>query len=152
MIPLTTEIVTINSPCNHVYNYIINMENYINWFPGVKAIQSKNQLAHGEIGKQYSETIVEPINKEKSITVEVKKAVEDTLFVTEADYNPLFPRMTVTFKANSNNKTLLIWSMESRSTNKFFNLLFLPVVKAIIKKRAKIGVQQLKAILETPVK
>jgi len=140
--------IKINHPITQVYEFVVNMENFIKWFPGVFNIESHNDLRHGVVGKKYLETIKVPFKREQKIIIEVKKAETGTLFITESEYLPLLPKMVVVFSKNPDNSTNVSWAMESRNKKIIFNLLFSPLVKHILKKRAEIGVLQLKKILE----
>jgi hypothetical protein len=48
MIELANTFLAINAPINTVFNYISNMENYINWFPGIVDIRSANSVVTGK--------------------------------------------------------------------------------------------------------
>lgn len=145
---LTNYTVKINCPKNEVYNFVVNMENYKLWFPEVVDIKSNNSLEHGSVGKQYSEIVKVPFKGDARMCVEVVKADKDNVFITEANFSPLLPRMTVQFSELENQSTSLTWIMQSRSTNFVFNALFLPFIKKQLRKRAKIGLLTLKGILE----
>jgi carbon monoxide dehydrogenase subunit G len=145
---LTINTVQINSPIAEVYKFVINMENFKHWFPGVIEIKSDNYLGHGIVGKTYSETVKIPFKGEKKITLKVVQSEENELFITEGTFFPLMPRMVVKFSEDNNKNTSLTWSMQSRNESFIFNTLFLPLLQNVIKKRARIGVQNLKKILE----
>ncbi|MBT28573.1 MAG: polyketide cyclase [Thalassobius sp.] len=145
---LTVSKVKIKRPIAEVYHFVVNMENFGQWFPEVINIQSANAIEHGLVGKKYLETVKVPFQGEQQISLEVVAAKKNELFMTEGEFHPLLPRMTVNFSADFENNTNLTWRMESRSNNSLFNILLLPIFKAILKKRAKKGVQSLKGILE----
>ncbi|QCX39050.1 SRPBCC family protein [Aureibaculum algae] len=145
---LTSKTVTINRTIKEVYKFTTNMENFKSWFPKVIKIESNNSLNHAIVGKKYIETVIVPFKGESIISLNVVKAEENKIFITEGDFSPLFPKMTIKFHENSSNTTTLTWCMQSRNTNLIFTSLLLPIFKKIMNKRAKIGVQNLKTILE----
>ncbi len=140
----------INRPIEDVYNYVINMENFGEWFPNVIEMTSNNTLAHGEIGKKYTEQTKLPFNIKKSIPITVIESTHNSKFVTDGDFPPLMERMTVTFSAKTIGSTLVTWKMESRNHSRLANVFFMPIAKIIIKNRAEKGMLKLKQELEKP--
>lgn len=145
---LTENKIEIDRQVNEVYDYVTNMENFGNWFPEVINIQSHNNLDHGVIGKKYLETVKDPLKGKVKIVIEVKQAKANSSFVTEGEYAPLLPKMIVKFAETKNGGTALAWAMESRSKNLFIRIFMIPFAKSVMKKRGKIGVLNLKKILE----
>jgi len=145
---LTSKTVTINRTVKEVYKFTTNMENFKSWFPKVVKIESNNSLNHAIVGKKYIETVIVPFKGESKISLNVVKAEENKIFITEGDFSPLLPKMTIKFNENSSNTTTLTWCMQSRNTNLIFTSILLPILKKIMNKRAEIGVQNLKTILE----
>ncbi|GHC66243.1 hypothetical protein [Ulvibacter litoralis] len=145
---LTVNTVIINLPRKEVYKFATNMENFKLWFPEVIEIKSDNSLEHGIVGKRYMETVKIPLRGESKISLDVVKAEENIVFITEGNFSPLLPRMIMKFSEESSNTTTLTWSMQSRNTNLIFKSLFLPIFKKIIITRAKVGILNLKRILE----
>ncbi|MBA4368268.1 MAG: polyketide cyclase [Desulfobacterium sp.] len=145
---LTENKIEINRSINEVYDFVINMENFGKWFPEVIKIESQNNLEHGVVGKKYIETVKDPFKGEVQIVIEVKKAEQNTSFITEGEYAPLLPKMILHFSETVHGGTAFTWAMESRTKNTFVKILLIPVAKLVMKKRAKIGVMNLKKILE----
>lgn len=145
---LTENKIEINRSVSEVYDFVINMENFGKWFPEVIEINSQNNLEHGIVGKKYIETVKDPFKGEVQIVIEVKKAEKDEFFITEGEYAPLLPKMVVHFSETLNGGTAFTWAMESRTENTFVKILLLPIAKLVMKRRAKIGVSNLKKIFE----
>ena len=140
--------IEIERPINEVYDFATNMENFGSWFPEVIKIESHNNLDHGVVGKKYLETVKDPFKGEIQIVLEVKKADSCSSFVTEGDYPPLLPKMTIQFLETSKGSTELSWAMESRSKSFLIRISMIQLAKIIMRKRAKKGVLNLKNLLE----
>ncbi len=140
--------VEINSNINNIYAYISNMENYAKWFPDVIAIKSENSQNHGTIGKKYLETIKIPLKGENEYSIEVKESRKNEKFVTECEMQPLLPRMIWDFTEISQEVSQVNWKIESRSKKLLFKLVFLPLIRSDVSKKAQQGILNLKQILE----
>lgn len=146
---LTEQGIRIDVPIHEVFIFISNMENFKYWFPEVSEVISENDLAHGVVGKTYVELVNLPSRGKQKLKIEVKKVEVPTLYVTESEYNPLFPRMTIRLKEANESSTLINWRMESRNDDDDFIVNALPNFKAIINERAKTGIKKLKTLLES---
>ena len=93
---LANKIIELSGNAMEVFDFVTNIENYAQWFPGVVAIRSANALAHAQVGKQYVETLEFP-DGVKELVIEVKKSVKYQVFETEGDLAPLLPGMTMLF-------------------------------------------------------
>ncbi|WP_103071804.1 SRPBCC family protein [Aquimarina sediminis] len=149
MVILTKNEIEINSNINDVFEFTSDMGNFGLWFPDVISIRSKDKLPSATIGKEYLETAKKPFGGTVKILIQVKEVIKNKIYVTEGNFFPLFPRMTLNFKKRSEDKTYLYFKMESRSKSFFFKMFLLPIVKLILKKRAKAGLINLKKILES---
>lgn len=145
---LTENTVIINREIQVVFQFVINMKNFRLWFPEVVNIVSGNSLEHGVVGKVYLETVKVPFRGEKQISLNVVGAEKNKIFITEGNFYPLLPKMIVKFSEISPQGTSLTWSMQSRNNNLAFKFLLLPLFRRIMIKRAAIGVQNLKVMLE----
>lgn len=145
---LTEKTIIIHRPTTEVFDFIANMENFGLWFPGVISIVSCNANAHGKVGKQYLETVKIPLRGHQEINITVREALRGELFVTEGAFAPLYPRMEIRLQAPDDFSCLLTWRMCSRSENRAFKMLVLPLVKLVIGTRATKGVKQLRELLE----
>lgn len=145
---LTSNKILIHCPIAVVYEFVANMENFGKWFPKVLEIRSANSLEPDSIGKAYIETVKVPFRGLKHIKLKVVQSQKNSLFVTEGNFHPLLPRMTINFSEQANKTTVVIWRMESRNNGTIFNLLLLPLYKFVLKGRAQKGVQNLKELLE----
>lgn len=138
----------VNCSVNHAFSIVSNMERFGDWFPSVISINSLNDLAHGEVGKKYIETVSVPLQGKREIEIEVKESIENQSFVTEGRFPPLLPRMEVEISETAENQTNIKWCMFSRTNSQVVKMLLLPLAKSIMQKRANIGAAQLKALLE----
>ena len=145
---LTEQNIRINRPINVVFDYVTNMEQFGDWFPGVLAIKSANDHLPGQIGKEYLETVAIPLRGERKIRLVVREAEINKLFVTEGKLSPLLPRMEVRFQVEDSDSCQVTWRMLSRNSAVFFRLTLLPIARAVLQKRAAIGLGKLKRNLE----
>lgn len=140
----------INSSSEKVFSIVSDMARFGDWFPEVISIKSNDELATGEIGKKYLETVSVPFRGSDQIEITVVDSVPSSRFVTEGRFPPLLPRMEIEIHQKGNGVSELSWSMFSRNNNFFVRLLLLPVARKIMQKRANIGVLKLKALIEAP--
>ena len=145
---LTSQEIIATISIQKAYSFISNMENFGLWFPEVIEIVSDNKLDHGVVGKTYLEKVNLPPNGIQQLGIEVKKAEAPNLYVTESEFSPLFPRMTMQLTELEPGITRINWSMISRSKDYDFIEKELPGFKQIIGSRASLALQQLKKILE----
>ncbi len=145
---LTTQEIRIKTPIEVVFDFISNMENFKYWFPEVSDIISENDLEHGAVGKTYLELVNLPPNGEQKLKIEVKQVKTPILFITESEYVPLLPRMTIRLNQINDHETDTSWSMHSRNDDTKFVTETLPNFKSLISDRAEIGLKKLKKLLE----
>ena len=145
MIELASASTVIATPVNRVFAFVTDMENYRLWFPGVVEIRSKNNLAHGVVGKQYTE-ILAIENAESELTIEVYESDINQRFVTKGDLAGILPQMTVEFSANADHHCRLGIKYHSLSlTERSEDIIAL---KRDLAGRLKKGINNLKNILE----
>jgi len=147
MLELATTSVTIIAPIARVFKYVSNMENYRQWFPGVINIKSANNLAHGEIGKTYVETLSLP-NGNAELEIKVVQCKANQLFLTKGNLAGVLPQMTVTFTDNENQSCTLHLQYHSRNAELSSNSEIILALQENLKIRATHGVLKLKVILE----
>lgn len=87
---------TINAPIDSFFNYVTNMENYAEWFPGVIEVKQINQQDPLKPGTRYSE-IIEFAGANLEQTVEVIEVIQNRLFVTRGNAQPLLTQMKMQF-------------------------------------------------------
>ncbi|MGJ8529968.1 SRPBCC family protein [Maritalea sp.] len=131
-----------------VFDFISNMENFGEWFPGVVSIVSKDQMAHQKVGKVYFESVQEPFKGKVTIPITVVACQPNEMFQTQGEYPPLWPQMTVELTKIDKGCTRISWAMESRNDNIFFRFTLLLIVKRIMRKRAQIAKIELQAIFD----
>lgn len=148
MILLAKTETKIQSSAQEAYQLLVNMERFGEWFPDVITIKSVNELAHGEVGKTYLETVSIPLIGNRKIKLRVAEAIRNQRIVTEGNLIPILPRMDIFIAELNEHEILVKWSMFSRSPNKLVQLLLLPSVKRLMQQRADIASVRLKQLLE----
>ncbi|WP_416398763.1 SRPBCC family protein [Allohahella sp. A8] len=143
--------VRIERPTSVVFDYITDMECFPDWFPDVRDMQSGNKLAHGQVGKLYLETIKLPYGGTRQVRLIVRESIADRLFVTEAQFPPILPRMEVTFHELGDEDCAVDWQMFSRNQSFLVWLFLLPMVRRVMSRRASVAMLQLKQVLEAEV-
>lgn len=146
---LAEQSTTIRCDVRTVFAYASNMENFSQWFPGVRSIVSANALQPTEPGKEYLEVVATPAGEERQVLVRVRQVEPDRLFVTEGEYPPLLPRMEILFRAEGADECAITWRMFSRNDAPESELSWLPMARGAIRERAEAGVAQLKMRLES---
>lgn len=145
---LAEESVRIARPVSTVFDYVKDMERFGEWFPGVLSIVSSNARAHGETGKEYLETVYIPLRGKRKIKLVVREAQANRLFVTEGKLAPLMPRMEISFHSNGDDECRVTWRMFSRNESTLFRWTLLNLAKGVVRKRAAIGLGNLRQRLE----
>jgi hypothetical protein len=144
MIELANTSLAINAPINTVFNYISNMENYINWFPGVVDIRSANSLRHGVVGKEYIEKLSLP-NGDVELTIMVVRSEVNKLFSTQGNLEGILPQMTVKFSVNTDKNCEVNLQFHSRNLTLTDNII--NSLKEDLIARSKIALANLKMIV-----
>ena len=145
---LAEKSVRIQRPKSAVFEYVTNMENFKEWFPGVISIESSNPLSHGQRGKEYLEAVSVPLRGIRKIKLTVREVQGHRFFATEGRFPPLMPRMEISLNDIEINSCELTWRMFSRSNNLIVKCTLLPLAKRVMEKRAALGVKALKIRLE----
>ncbi|MBV1886800.1 MAG: SRPBCC family protein [Parvibaculaceae bacterium] len=145
---IASENLVIECPIDEVFHYISNMENFASWFPSVKSILSKDEAPLGEVGKIYLEQVSAPFKGDVTIPITVVTCRPNVMFQTHGDYPPLMPQMTISLKNTPSSATFIDWSMASRNDKLAFRMTMLPLARIVMKKRAKVGLANLKSLLE----
>ena len=147
MILLAQNNVTLHADLSKIFNYVTNMENYKEWFPGVVAIRSANDLKHSEVGKRYTENLKFPQGI-MELTIEVKESIKNKSFATEGDLEPLLPGMSMLFTDLGNERCQLNLSYYSRNSNLKKNDELIMAVRKDLSVRIKLATKMLKSIIE----
>lgn len=141
----------IRRPALEVFQYVSNMENFGEWFPGVIAIESHNPMRHGEVGKEYLETVRVPLRGQQQIVLAVQEVRGHQFFATEGRFRPLLPRMEIALAETDGGFCELTWRMYSRSSHPAVRYLLLPLAKRVMGQRATSGLAALKERMEATV-
>ena len=145
---LAEKTIAIERPVSAVFKYVANMERFGDWFPGVVLIESANRLDHGQLGKEYLETVSVPLRGTRKIRLAVREIRANRFFATEGKFPPLMPRMEILLNETGSNSCELTWRMFSRNDNLIVRYALLPLARRVMRKRADIGVASLKKRLE----
>ena len=147
---LTEQSIEIARPSAAVYRHASNLERFGEWFPGVLAIVSANDLPHASVGKAYRETVEVPGRGRIDVRVEVREARPDAWLATEGDLQPLLPRMEMQFAAPTPHTCRLTWRMWSRHAgdDAFVRATLWPAAGRLTSQRAADGLAALKQQLE----
>lgn len=148
MLLLTEKTVSIRRPASAVFKYVVNMERFGDWFPGVVSIESANHLDHGQEGKEYRETVSVPFRGVRKIMLVVREVRANSFFATEGRFRPLLPRMEIAVNEMSADSCELTWRMFSRNRNPIVRHALVPLARHVMNKRAETGVAALKKKLE----
>ncbi len=145
---LTEKTIQIQRPVAAVFNYVVNMERFGEWFPGVLSIESANDLPHGQQGKKYLETASVPLRGTRKIQLEVLEVRGHHFFATQGRFLPLLPRMEISLSETGTDSCQLTWRMFSRSDSRIVRYLVLPLASRVMGQRAALGLAALKRRLE----
>jgi hypothetical protein len=145
---LADAVVTVECSRAKAFDYAANLENFVDWFPGVVSIVANDELSAAAIGKTYSEAVSVPLRGKQSVVIRVTDAAAPQRLVTEGDLRPLLPRMEMEFVGAGQNTCEVRWRMLSRNENRLAGCTVLPVAGWVMRRRAKIGLRNLKLLLE----
>ena len=146
MIELAKANAAISCPVDIAFQFVSNMENYGSWFPGVRAIKSKNSSAHGSVGKTYIETLLFP-DGEYELTIEVAECETNHLFLTKGDLEGVLPQMTIEFHTQGENSCHMNLQYYSRNTHLTQESDIIVSLREDLAKRALQGMVNLQKIL-----
>lgn len=135
-------------PVDVAYRLASNLERFGEWFPGVIAIESANQLEHATLGKEYLETVAIPLRGERKVGITVKEVEFNRLLVTESVLPPLMPRMEIRFELTGTASCRVTWRMFSRANSLLARATVIPLARSVMRKRAAVGMARLKRVLE----
>lgn len=139
--------VEIRRSCHDVFAYVSNLENFSAWFPGVASIRALDALDHGQVGKRYRETLRMPFGRTGTIDIEVKEARPGARLTTEGG-GVVAARMSVDFVALSVDETRIDWRMVSRNQRWWFRWLVVPLLRRVMRVRAREGLRRLRENLD----
>jgi hypothetical protein len=131
------------------FDYVGDLENFAEWFPGVIEVVAHNDVAFSERGREYRETVDVPLRGRRSVGIRVVDAEAPQRLVTEGDLSIVMPRMEIQITQASPQLCTVHWRMFSRNTNALARLLVLPIARTVMTKRASTGLHRLKERLES---
>jgi hypothetical protein len=145
---LADAVVTVECSREKAFDYAANLENFANWFPGVVSIVASDDLSAAAIDKKYLETVSVPLRGKRSVMIRVTDATAPRRLVTEGDLRPLLPRMEMELVDAGQNACEVRWRMLSRNENGLAGCTVVPIAGWVMRRRAKIGLLNLKLLLE----
>ncbi|OBB32650.1 SRPBCC family protein [Mycolicibacterium fortuitum] len=145
---LAEMVVTVACSQAKAFDYAANLENFVQWFPGVVSITANDALPTATTGKKYTEAVSVPLRGMRRVTIQVTDAAPPNRVVTHGDMRPLLPRMEMDFVQTGRNVCEVHWRMMSRNENRFAACTVLPLAGWVMGRRAKIGLRNLKLQLE----
>lgn len=148
---LVEQSVCIHRPAQSVFEFVSNMEHFGLWFPGVIGIESSNALVHGQVGKEYLETVSVPFRGRQKITLQVREVVQTSghyLFATEGRFPPLLPRMEISISDVQPTFCQLTCRIFSRNGDPIIRFTLHPLVRRLMGQRARLGLAALKERME----
>jgi reticulon-4-interacting protein 1, mitochondrial len=131
-----------------VWAYLRDIENYVEWFPGIVQMKGIGDLPPGAIGKRYAEIGLGPDGKEHAIDVEV--VVADDVghhLAIEASLKPVLPRFDYRLTEIGAGRTRFDWVCTGRASGPFAAL-GRQVMKRIVWPRLVEAMRNFKRILE----
>jgi reticulon-4-interacting protein 1, mitochondrial len=139
--------VIIERPAAEVFDYICDMENYVEWFPGIVQMRSADTLPPGTEGKIYDEIARLPDGREEGITVKVVQVVKGSRLSIEASLEPALPKFDYVVESINAGSTSFYWRCSARNTS-FKSRAFLVMMRLVLRPRLKAALGNLKARLE----
>lgn len=147
---LAEVVVTVACSRAKAFDYAADLENFLHWFPGVSTITATDELPMSTRGKKYTETVSVPLGGTRSVTIQVIEATAPNRIVTHGDMRPILPRMEMEFVQTGQNDCEVHWRMMSRNENRLATCTVLPVAGRVMRRRAQVGLRNLKRQLECP--
>ena len=145
---LASSVVTIACSRTKAFDYAADLENFIDWFPGVIGIVADDELPFATPGKQYVETVAVPLRGKRTVRIWVVEAASPKRLVTEGDLPLLLPRMEIEVDDIGENSCEVRWRMLSRNEIVLVRFAVLPVARWLMGRRATAGLRNLKRRLE----
>lgn len=130
-----------------VFDYVSDMLNYIEWFPGVLKLSAANNLPLNVKGKRYVEQLSLP-HGPVELTLEVVECDAPRRFITEGDLPGLLPRMTIEISPEAGGGCRMSLKYETRDLELSADPVALKQIGAAITPRATAGLKRLHEILE----
>lgn len=148
MTVLTCQSILISATSDDIFDYILDLENFGDWFPGIQSITKIDNKPIDSMGKTYKELVRTPFGGALKVLIKVTDIKPNKQIITEGDLTPLLPRMTITLE-NQLSNTLITWKMESRNKSIIFRYTFFLLAKIVLARRATLGLARLKKLLES---
>lgn len=145
MIELAKASTLVPASIDTVFQYVTNMENYGEWFPGVRAITSENSLPHATIGKTYVETLLLP-EGEFELIIEVSQCEPNRLFLTKGSLEAVLPQMTINFSHERENQCWVNVQYHSRNSDLDASSAMIIALREDLGQRLVIGLANLNKI------
>ena len=130
------------------FRYAANLENFSEWFPGVRQKTPTNDLPFDAVGKQFRETVSLPLRGQRSVLMQVVEVMAPCRITTEGALPTVLPRMEIEFREAGPDTCEVEWRMFSRTSRGIGRWTVLPLARRLMARRALAGMQRLKHRLE----
>ncbi len=140
--------VDIACSADKAWTYIRDMGNYVDWFPGIVAMDNVEPSAAIGVGARYSETALLPGGTESAIDVEIIVFDEARrhLAIT-ASLDPVMPRFDYYVDALGSDSCRLRWICRGRARGPYA-VLGRQVMRAVLSSRSRQAMANFKRIVE----
>ncbi len=146
--PVLTRSVDIACNADRAWAYIRDMGNYVDWFPGIVAMDSVEPGAAIGVNARYSETALLPGGKESAIDVAIIAfdEIRRHLAIT-ASLDPVMPRFDYYIDALGSDICRLRWICRGRARGPYAAL-GRQVMRAVLSSRSRLAMANFKRIVE----
>lgn len=139
MYELASETTVVACAREAAFDYAADLENFVDWFPGVLGIVSADQQPFGTVGKLYLETVAVPLLGRRTVPIRVVDVDPPCRLITEGELPLLLPRMEIEFRAAGADACEITWRMVSRNDGRFARVTVLPLAARLMQRRARAG-------------
>jgi hypothetical protein len=140
--------IVIDRPPLEVHAYVLDHENYPEWFPDAQNVSSVDDTPHGTVGKRYREKVRVSRRRTTVLTIEVVECEPGRLFATQSRIGPFATRMEIHLEELPA-ATRLRWIFLANGRSRLNRLVFRLLAGRGIARRGAKAVANLKRILET---
>lgn len=148
MYELASEATVVACAREVAFDYAADLENFVDWFPGVLGIASADQQPFGTVGKLYLETVAVPLLGRRTVPIRVVAVDAPARLITQGELPLLLPRMEIEFRAAGAEACEITWRMVSRNDRRFARYTVLPLAARLMQRRARAGLRALTRNLE----
>jgi len=142
--------INIQADLKSSFLYFADLNNYAEWFPEVTQMKEVDNSPISTLNKAYEEKVIlDESGNSTFILVQVKEFFENEKIITQAEFEPLLPQMTISCESINDKEIRIDFKFESRSQEEAFlegdDFKFF---KNLLSSRAGLGLKKLKETLE----